>query len=168
MKRHYENLLFGLVMSLTVIPVSYGWDELWMPKESEWTEASEKQFQDFPHELKGRFQDRCENLLQTALERRPTHSEMSDCIDMVVDAFYANNSQPFNKTESAMADFEDQQDRYSDVPRQVKQATVRHCKDAFKKTLGGVWFMLNACIEQELRSYRKLQRDYGDVLGSSH
>jgi len=84
-------LLIGVVVGcLTTAQPSRAWDELWMPKDSEWTDANRKRYQDFPLKLKKPFQDRCETQLTAVRGTRPTHAEMSECIDLVVDAYYAN------------------------------------------------------------------------------
>ena len=169
MRRCYEIMLFVFVITFAAIPASFGWDELWQPQESKWTEATAKKFQDFPNELKGRFQNRCEDQLRTALGRKPTHSAMKDCIDLVVDAFYANSGQSFRKTEPAIAKQEDRKDRYPDVPHQAKRNAIEHCKDSFSMFgMEDSWLMINACVEQELRSYRKFHQKYGDAVGSSN
>ena len=156
-------LLIGVVIGcLTTTQSSQAWDELWMPKDSERTDANWKRYQNFPLELKALFQDRCEAQLTAVRGERPTHAEMSDCISLVVDAFYANHNanrgQFSRQTESG---------REGDVPRHAKQAAIQQCQDSLE-VMGiesSSWW-LNACIKQELRSYQKLQRDYGDVLNT--
>lgn len=162
MRRGHEIIL--LVFVITFAPSNtFGWDELWQPNESEWTEATEKKYQDFPLALKEHFQNRCEGQLRTALGRKPAYSEMKGCIDLVVDVFYADLSR-FSSKKPAIADLKDREDRYPDVPRQAKRKAVEHCKDSFSMFgMEDSWFMINACVEQELRSYRKFQRNYGNA-----
>lgn len=168
MHHSHTNFLISVLFSgvlvgcLTTAQSSQAWDELWMPKGSKRTDENWKRYQDFPRELKGSFQDRCEAQLTAARGTRPSHAEMSDCIELVVDAFSANHNanhrSSSQQTESA---------RGEDIPRQAKQAAIRQCRDSLDVVgIEASSWWLNACIKQELRSYQKLQRDYGDVLNA--
>lgn len=167
MRHNHALLLIAVLLSgvlvgcfLTLPRQGHAWDELWMLRGKERTETNLKRYKEFPYKLKQPFQDRCEAQLTRVGGERPTHAEMSECIDLVVDAYYANQH-ILSQSVSRQAELRQE----DGVPRHAKQAAVRQCKDSLE-VIGieaSSWW-LNACIKQELRSYQKLQRDYGDVL----
>ena len=57
---------------------------------------------------------------------------------------------------------EQQSNSDTSVSAQAKRSAVKTCKNSLQ-VLGDIpWFILNACIQQELQAYQEFQRNYGD------
>ena len=57
---------------------------------------------------------------------------------------------------------EEQPNSDTSVSAQAKRNAVKTCKNSLQ-VLGDIpWFILNACIQQELQAYQEFQRNYGD------